>query len=73
MPASAPVIVSPRALQRRPVRRIEQVAMRRLGFHARGVVAFVVAAMLIGGGLAPNVTAQTPDRSDVVLVLDFSA
>ncbi len=47
--------------------------MRRLGSHAYGVAAFVVAAMLIGGGLAPNVVAQTPDRSDVVLVLDFSA
>ncbi len=34
----------------------------------------VAAVVLVGGGLASNVTAQTgADRSDVVLVLDFSA
>ena len=32
----------------------------------------VAAVVLAAGGLVPNVRAQTPDRSDVVLVLDFS-
>jgi hypothetical protein len=48
--------------------------MSRLGPGARAVVTIVVGALLVGGGLAPNVLAQTrPDRSEVVLVLDFSA
>jgi hypothetical protein len=33
----------------------------------------VVVVLLVIGGLAPKTVAQTPDRSDVVLVLDFSA
>ena len=39
------------------------------------VIAAVAAAfvILVAGGLAPNVRAVTPDPSDVVLVLDFSA
>jgi hypothetical protein len=48
--------------------------MNRLASWARAVVAIVVGTLLAGGGLAPNVRAQTtPDRSEVVLVLDFSA
>ena len=50
------------------------VTMSRRGLQARAFVTTVVAALLIGSGPAPNVLAQTaPDRSDVVLVLDFSA
>jgi hypothetical protein len=45
--------------------------MTRLG--ARAVVTIVVWAMLVGSGLASSVLAQTaPDKSEVVLVLDFS-
>jgi len=33
----------------------------------------VVVVLLVVGGLAPHARAQAPDRSDVVLVLDFSA
>ena len=48
--------------------------MRRLGPTARGLVAIVVGTMLAGGGLAPSVlAAPAPDRSEIVLVLDFSA
>ena len=48
--------------------------MSRLGPGARAVVTIVVGALFVGGGLAPKVLAQTaPDRSEVVLVLDFSA
>ena len=37
-------------------------------------VSLVLAFLVVGGGLAPIVRAQTvPDRSEVVLVLDFSA
>src|SRR5450759_851842 len=50
------------------------VIMSRLGPGARAVVTIVVGALLVGGGLAPKVLAQTaPDRSEVVLVLDLSA
>ena len=45
-----------------------------LGPRARAVVAAAIAVLLVGGAVAPAVRAQTaPDRSDVVLVLDFSA
>ena len=47
--------------------------MRRLGSAANAVAALVIGIVLVGGGLVSNVAAQTPDRSDVVLVLDFSA
>jgi len=47
--------------------------MNRLGLAARAMVTVMVGAMLIGS-LAPTVrAAAAPDRSDVVLVLDFSA
>src|SRR5450759_6003642 len=50
------------------------VIMSRLGPRARAVVTIVVGTLFVGGGLAPKVLAQTaPDRSEVVLVLDFSA
>ena len=46
--------------------------MNRLG--SRGLVATAILAALLGLGLpVPIAHAQTPDRSDVVLVLDFSA
>ena len=46
----------------------------RLGPAAQLVVAIVIGAMLSGGALAPDARAVTaPDRSSVVLVLDFSA
>lgn len=48
--------------------------MSRRGLQARAFITTVVAALLIGSGPAPDVLAQTaPDRSDVVLVFDFSA
>ncbi|HEX3427431.1 MAG TPA: VWA domain-containing protein, partial [Candidatus Limnocylindrales bacterium] len=48
--------------------------MRRVGSGASAVAALVFVFLLVVGGLVPNVRAQTtPDRSDVVLVLDFSA
>jgi hypothetical protein len=48
--------------------------MRRLGPRAHAVAAVVIGLLLVGGGLAPRALAQTtPDPSDVVLVLDFSA
>ena len=48
--------------------------MSRRGPGARAVVTIVIWALLVGGALAPSVLAQAaPDRSDVVLVLDFSA
>ena len=43
-----------------------------LGRAARAIVAVAVAVQLVGG-LAPAVLAAGPDRSDVALVLDFSA
>ena len=47
--------------------------MSRLGPRVLAVATIVIAA-LIGGGVSPRtVRAQLPDRSDVVLVLDFSA
>ena len=47
--------------------------MRRLESAALTVVALIVGVLLFAGGLAPNSLAQTPDRSEIVLVLDFSA
>ena len=48
--------------------------MIRLAPRARAAATFVVAVMLVCGGLAQQVSAQTtPDRSHVVLVVDFSA
>jgi hypothetical protein len=47
--------------------------MRRLGSRANAAATLVVALLLVAGGLVPTVHAQTPDESDVVLVLDFSA
>jgi len=48
--------------------------MRRVGSGASPVAALVFVVVLVVGALVPNVRAQTtPDRSDVVLVLDFSA
>lgn len=48
--------------------------MNRLGPAARAVVTIVVGVLLLGSGLAPNARAlAAPDRSEVVLVLDFSA
>jgi hypothetical protein len=48
--------------------------MSRLGWAARAIATIVVGALLLGGGgLAPVVGQTSPDRSEVVLVLDFSA
>lgn len=47
--------------------------MTRLGPGARALAASLVGVLIVVGGLVPNAQAQTPDRSDVVLVLDFSA
>lgn len=46
---------------------------RRLGSRASAAGAIAFAVLLVAGGLAPNAKAQGPDRSDVVLVFDFSA
>ena len=46
--------------------------MRRRGSVGPVVATLVATILMIAGGLAPNVHAQGPDRSDVVLVLDFS-
>jgi Fibronectin type III domain len=48
--------------------------MRRVSSGASAVAALAFVAMVVVGGLVPNVRAQTtPDRSNVVIVLDFSA
>ncbi len=48
--------------------------MTRLESAALTVVAVVVGVLLFAGGLVPSSRAQTaPDRSEIVLVLDFSA
>ena len=49
--------------------------MSRLGPGTRAVITMVMAALLVGSGLVSNVLAvqPAPDRSEVVLVLDFSA
>ena len=47
--------------------------MNRLGLAAHIVIVLVLGAMLSSVGLASTVRAAGPDRSEVVLVLDFSA
>jgi hypothetical protein len=49
--------------------------MSRLGPGARTVVTILLGLLLVSGGPAPEVRAAqaTPDRSNVILVLDFSA
>ena len=48
--------------------------MSRRGPGALAVVTIAIGVLLAGGGLVSNVRAQTaPDRSEVVIVLDFSA
>lgn len=48
--------------------------MNRFGSSSIAIVMLVVGTLLFAGGLAPNSLAQTPaDRSEVVLVFDFSA
>ena len=52
--------------------------MSRLGPGARTVIAILIAVLLVGGGrvlgpVADVRAAETPDRSNVILVLDFSA
>jgi hypothetical protein len=48
--------------------------MSRLGPGARTVVAILIGVLLVGGGRVADVrAAETPDRSNVILVLDFSA
>ena len=47
--------------------------MRRLGPGAHAAAALAAGLVLLVGGLVPSAAAQTPDKSDVVLVLDFSA
>ena len=52
--------------------------MSRFGPGARTVVAILIAVLLVGGGrvlgpVADARAAETPDRSNVILVLDFSA
>jgi hypothetical protein len=54
--------------------RISRVNGRaRLTARARALAATAAIVVLAIGGLAPRVAAQTPDKSDVVLVFDFSA
>ena len=51
-----------------------KVTMSRRGPGALAVVTIAIGVLLAGGGLVSNVRAQTaPDRSEVVIVLDFSA
>ena len=47
--------------------------MRRLGPGAHAAAALAAGLVLVLGGLVPSAAAQGPDKSDVVLVLDFSA
>jgi hypothetical protein len=47
--------------------------LRGRGSGGPAVATIVAAILLVAGGIVPNVRAQGPDRSDVVLVLDFSA
>ncbi len=47
--------------------------MRGARHRAHAIAAMVAGLVLVGGGLVPRVSAQGPDKSDVVLVLDFSA
>src|SRR4051812_40854584 len=45
----------------------------RTGRNARAIAAIAFAMTLLAGSLAGNVAAQEADKSDVVLVFDFSA
>ena len=48
--------------------------MHRHGLSMRAVLVMVVGSLLFGGGLAPSARAvEAPDKSEVVMVLDFSA
>src|SRR5437899_8025153 len=47
--------------------------MHRLGRVAKIVIALLVASLLSSNGLVATTRAAAPDRSDIVLVLDFSA
>ena len=47
--------------------------MRRLGSRANAVGSIVAALIVAIGGLVPTAAAATPDPSNVVIVLDFSA
>jgi len=48
--------------------------MTRLGLSMRAVLVMVVGSLVFGGGLAPPARAvEAPDKSEVVLVLDYSA
>jgi hypothetical protein len=47
--------------------------MSRLGLRVRAAATVALTVLLIGGVPLSTVRAQTPDPSDVVLVLDFSA
>ncbi|MBA2382496.1 MAG: fibronectin type III domain-containing protein [Chloroflexi bacterium] len=49
------------------------MVMRRAGSRAQAAAAIVFGALLVIGGVVPKAAAVTPDPSDVVLVLDFSA
>jgi hypothetical protein len=47
--------------------------MRRIGRGSSIAAALAIAVASIAGGLVPRAVAQTPDSSDVVIVLDYSA
>ena len=47
--------------------------MGRVGRRAHAIAAMAAGLVLVGGGLVPSAAAQGPDKSDVVIVLDFSA
>jgi hypothetical protein len=47
--------------------------VKQLGPGASALAALLVVAVVFGAGLIPSARAAGPDRSDVVLVLDFSA
>ncbi len=49
------------------------MVIRRLGSRAHLAAAIAFAVVLVTGGIVPRAAAQTPDPSNVVLVLDFSA
>src|SRR5450759_3117011 len=69
--AAADVVLN--ALRRKP--RVRHVTdLSRLRSVALAVAMLIVGALMLAGRLAPASLAQTPpDRSEVVLVLDFSA
>ncbi len=53
--------------------RLHANARSRTGLPASPLIALALAILVVVVGLVPNVRAAAPDRSDVVLVLDFSA